>query len=93
MLNDLLAGRIKAENMPDLIRQCFAAGVHGQFGCYNPHWWVNIGPDYVSWTYADDAEDDNGYEDYDRYDDPEKLIEENGMFFTVGDEDWWFTAS
>jgi hypothetical protein len=89
-LNDLLAGRIKAEQMPDLIRYCFENGIYGQFGCYNPHWWVNIGIDYVAWTYADDAEDDNGYEDYERYDSPEELIAENSMFFMAGDDDWWF---
>lgn len=88
MLNNNLNGRILAQNMPDLIRYCFNSGIYGQFGCYNPHWWIYIEPDYVAYVYEDDEESAPEYGEYEKYSNPEQLIAENKLLFT-GD-DWWF---
>jgi hypothetical protein len=81
----LLEGVIKPEQMPDLIRYCYENKIEGQFRCYNPHWLVSINEDIIRFAFSSGDDEDVSYQ-YDEYDNPEDLINENHF----DGDDWWF---
>jgi len=77
---------IPEADLKELVKYCFDNKIYGQFGCYNPHWWISVTDRWIYYYYQESPFEESKYDSWDQYETPEELF----VDIISGGDDWWF---